>query len=392
MSNVTQIYSIVNASAADVLGSYAVRVKDTTSFVDLGRSLSDAQQLDAFFGALACRITKTVEFVRLYQRNERRVLTDLIDFGAYVQKVYTELPDAVANPVWSISNGQNPPSISSSNPYDVTTTVNISTKIFGERGTWSLEIVRPTVQIKEAFLNESAMMAFIDAIYLTVENSYNLQAEAIENLAVATAIAESLENGHSTNLLQVYNQQTTGVSLTVSTCLKDLDFLAFANKTISETRTYMTKMSKIFNVAQYATFTPEEKCITEVLSSFANASRFFLRSNTYHDVLVELDKAKDIAYWQSPGKTFAFADCSAIKIKNTAVKNDSATPPVAVEVDGSGILAFIRDEEYVKAYFGNRDTWELPNPRNRSVIHGEHVDMGFAVDPHANGHVFYIAD
>lgn len=393
MGNVSQIYSIVNASVADVLGSYAPRVKDTTSFVDLGRTLSDAQKLDAFFGALACRITKTVEFVRLYERNTRKILTDLIDFGAYVQKVYSEMPDAVSSATWSISNGQNPPTISASNPYDITTTVNITTKIFGKRGAWSLEIVRPTIQIKEAFLNESAMMAFIDAIYLTIENTYNVQAEALENEAVATAIAESLHNGKATNLLQVYNQTTTGVSLTVSTCLKDLDFLAFANKQISEVRSYMSKMSKSFNVAQYATFTPDDKCVTEVLTSFANASRFFLRSNTFNEVLVKLDKYNEVAYWQSPGTSFAFDDCACIKIKNFDVYNDAdPSTPSAVEVDGTGILAFVRDEEYVKAYFGDRRTWELPNPRNESVIHGEHAEIGFAVDPHANGWVFYIAD
>lgn len=392
MSNVTQIYSIVNASVADVMGSYAPRAKDTTSFVDLGRSLADAQKLDAFFGALACRITKTVEFVRLYERNNRRVLTDLIDFGAYVQKVYAELPDAVSNPVWSVSNGQNPPTITQADPYGITTTIAITTKIFGKRGTWAIEIVRPTKQIKEAFLDVSAMTAFIDAIYLTIDNTYAIQAEALENEAVATAIAESIENGKSTNLLQVYNQETTGVSLTVSTCLKNLDFLAFANKKITEVRSYMKKPSKVFNVAQYTTFTPEDKCITEVLTTFADASRFYLRSNVFNETLASLDKYNSVPYWQSPGTSFAFDDVSTIKIANTDVKNDGATPPVAVTVTASGILAFVRDEEYVKAYFGDRSSWELPNPRNKTVSHGEDAEIGFAVDPHANGWVFYIAD
>ena len=392
MGNVSQIYSIVNAASADVLGSYAPRVKDTTSFVDLGRTIADAQQYDAFFGALACRIAKTVEFVRLYERNNRRVVTDFIEFGAYVQKIYTELPDAASNPTWSVSNGSNPPTLSSCNPYDVTTTVNVTSKIFGERGTWTIEIVRPTKQIKEAFLNESSMMAFIDSIYLTVENSYNLQVEAVENLAVCTGIAECLENGLSMNLLQVYNNESVGVSLTVSTCLKDLDFLAFANKKITEVRSYMSKISKVFNAASYATFTPEDKCVTEVLTAFADSSKFFLRSNTFNEVLVRLNSYNEVPYWQSPGKTFAFADCSSIKIKNTAVKNDGATPPVATEVDGSGIIAMVRDEEFVKAYFGERRTWELPNPRNDTIIHGEKAETGYAVDPHANAFVFYIAD
>jgi len=393
MSNVTQIYSIVNGAVADVLGSNNLTARDTTSFVDLGRSLAEAQKLDSFFGALACRIAKTVEFVRLYERNERRVLADLQEFGAYVQKVYAEIPDAVSNPVWSLSDGQNPPTITQADPYGITTTVNITTKIFGKRGTWAIEIVRPTKQIKEAFLNETSMMAFIDAIYMTIENSYNIEVEAVENLAVSTAIAEAIENGKSTNLLQVYNQESTGVSLTVSTALKNVDFLAFCNKKISEIRSYMRKPSKTFNVAGYTTFTPDSKCVTEILTDFANASKFYLRSNAFHEELVSLDKYNEVPYWQTPGKTFAFADCSSIKIDNFDVKNDAdPTDPKPVTVTGTGIIAFIRDEENVKAYFGERDTWELPNPRNRSVSHGEQADVGYAVDPHANGWVFYIAD
>lgn len=153
----------------------------------------------------------------------------------------------------------------------------------------------------------------------------------------------------------------------------------------------MQKPSKIFNVAGYSTFTSEDKCVTEVLTEFANASRFYLRSNAFNESLVALDKYNEVPYWQTPGKTFAFDDCSAVKITNFDVKHDTSNPPVAQTVTGGGILAFVRDEEFVKAYFGERTTWELPNPRNKTVSHGEDAETGYAVDPHANAWVFYIA-
>ena len=393
MSNVSQIYSIVNASVADVLGNYAPRAKDTTSFVDLGRSLADAQSYDAFFGALACRIAKTVEFVRLYEKNDRRVMTDYQEFGAYVQKVYAELPDAVSNPVWAVSNGQNPPTITQSDPYGITTTVTVSTKIFGKRGTWAIEIVRPTYQIKEAFLNESAMMAFIDAIYMTIENSINLELESLENLAVATSIANCVENGCSTNLLQVYNSESTGASLTVSNCMKSLDFLAFANKTIDNMRGYMKKPSNKYNPAGYTTFTGEDKMVVECLTEFASASKFYLEANSFNANLVAMQGYNEVPYWQSPGTSGmpAFADISKIDIKNSDVKVDQTTG-AAVEVAQSGIICVMHDEDAVKAYFGDRRSWEIVNPRDETVIHGEKADLGYGVDPHANIWVFYIAD
>ena len=392
MANVTQIYSIVNAAVADVLGTYAPRAKDTTSFVDLGKSLSDASQLDAFFGALACRIAKTVEFVRLYERNDRRVLRDLHEFGAFVQKVYTELPDAVSNPSWAASNGSNPPTISRSNPYGVTTTVNITCKIFGDKGTWSIEVCRPTSQIKQAFLSETDMLVFINAINETVENAYNIQAEAIESLAVATGIALCIEKGKATNVLQVWNQDHQSATLTVSTCKTNPEYLAFESELITKTAKYMRKPSKLFNAAGYTTFTPDDKLIVEVLTTFATAAQFYLRSNTYHEELVRMPGYSEVEYWQGSGTSFSDDDVSTIDIKNLGIADNGDTPATAKEIKQSGIVAYIRDEDAVAAYFGERYIWEDVNKRDRLVTHGEQADISYAVEPHANAWVFYRAN
>lgn len=402
MGTISQIYSLVNAAASDFLGSTAVRAKDTSSFVDLGRQLGDIFSetnpyagYDSFYGALACRIAKTEVFTRMYERAERGVITDYQEFGAFVQKVYADIPDAVSNPTWTLSNGENPPTITAHSPYAVTNTISISAMIYGKRGTWSYEVVMPYKQVKEAFLSESAMMAFIDSIYIQISTKLNIDLENLENLAVATSIANCIENGKSTNLLKVYNDSmgAGGVSLTVSNCLKSLDFLAFANKTIDNMRGYIKKPSRKYNTAGYMTFTPTDRAKLEVLTDFASASKFYLESNTYHDELVKMEGYSEVPYWQSPGTSgdFDFAESSKIIIANEGIKKDEVTgAPVAVT--GTGILAFMRDEENVKAYFGELRSWTVPNPRDDSTIHGEKAEMGYAVDPHANAWVFYIAE
>lgn len=391
MGNVTQIYQLVNDAVSDFLGTTAVRAKDTSSFVDLGRTLAQIHSAtnpydgyDSFYGALAARIAKTEIMVRLYEGSGRGVIADYIDFGAFVQRVYTDIPNAVENPVWSLSNGQNPPTITPHSPYAVDKVVNISAMIFGKRGTWSIEILKPYKQIKEAFLSESAMMAFIDAIDLSIANSIAMEKESLENLAVATSIANCLKNGKATNLLAAYN---TGAAnpLTVANCMRSLDFLAFANKTIDNFRGYIKKPSRKYNTAGYVTFTPTDKAKLEVLTEFASASKFYLESNTYHDELVNMEGYSEVPYWQSPGTSgaFDFAEASKIIIQNDGVDEDPVT--------GTGIIAFLRDEEQVKAYFGEVESWSLPNPRDRSTIHGEQAETGYAVDPHLNAWVFYIA-
>lgn len=401
MGNVTQIYNLVNASVSDFLGTTGVRAKDTTSFVDLGRTLADIHSednpyagYDSFYGALAARIARTEVMVRLYEGSGRGVITDYIDFGAFVQRVYADIPEAVENPTWSVSNGENPPTITPADPYDVDDTIAISSMIFGKRGTWSIEIVKPYKQIKEAFLSESAMSAFIDAIDIRIATALAMEKETLENLAVATSIANAIENGQATNLLQVYNAgASVQVSLTAAEALSSLDFLAFANKTIDNFRGYIKKPSRKYNASGYVTFTPEDKAKLEVLTDFASASKFYLESNTYHDELVRMEGYSEVPYWQSPGNSgdFDFDAASSIKVANTGVKVNSETG-AAVTVEASGIIAFLRDEDQVKAYFGDVYSWTIPNPRQRTTIHGEQAETGYAVDPHLNAWVFYIAD
>lgn len=392
MGNVSQIYQLVNDSVSDFLGTTGVRAKDTSSFVDLGRTLAQIHSAqnpyagyDSFYGALAARIAKTEIMVRLYEGSTRGVLTDYQEFGAFIQRVYADIPDAVENPVWSLSDGQNPPTITPHSPYDVDDTISISAMIYGKRGVWSIEIVKPYKQIKEAFLSESAMMAFIDAIDIRISTSLAMQKEALENLAVATSIANCLNNGNATNLLTAYNTQAA-TPLTVANCLRSLDFLAFANKTIDDFRGYIKKPSRKYNTAGYVTFTPEDKAKLDVLTEFASASKFYLESNTYHDELVRMEGYSEVPYWQSPGTSGAydFSEASKVIVENEGVDADPVT--------GTGILAFIRDEEQVKAYFGDVDTWEVANVRDRSTIHGEQAETGYAVDPHLNAWVFYIAE
>ena len=55
----------------------------------------------------------------------------------------------------------------------------------------------------------------------------------------------------------------------------------------------------------------------------------------------------------------AFADISKVDIKNSDVAMTTDNPPVAKEISQAGIICVIRDEDAVKAYFGDRRSWEI---------------------------------
>ncbi|MCQ2088093.1 MAG: hypothetical protein MJZ37_08555 [Bacilli bacterium] len=380
---VIQCSNLVNDAVKDITGKSATITNlDTTGLVSLGKQLSSLNLLEGWFNAMSRRIIETAVFVRNYKGRNRYVLLKEHEFGAFVQKVYIDIPSAVDNPEWDIpNNGQ----YKQHSPYDVETTVTASAMIFSGKGTWSIEIVRPITQIKEAFTSASEMMKFIDGIYTQIENAYELEVEGIVSTAVNTAIADALKGGKSRNLLSEYNT-LTGESLPAAKALYSADFIKYANKEINRTVDNMQDMSTVFNKAGYNTFTDRENLVIELLGEYAAASASYLESDTFHNELVKLPGYNTVSKWQYSGQSasYAFADCSKISITNDDINNGEAV------VQG-GIIAFVHDKENVAAYFGERDVWEMLNPRDRVMIHGEHATKGYAVDGHANAVVFYIA-
>ena len=384
---VKQISNIVNDSVKDALGKNASATQlDSSDIVSLGKAIANYEAYDGFYKALVNRIARTVYFVRTYKGKTRSVLRDEHEYGAFIQKVYYQMPDAVDNPTWSIPDGSD--NYTQASPYDVAGTVAVSSLIFGGKGTWSIEVIRPIEQIKTAFISSAEMSAFIDGIYLSIENSFKLHEERLVALAVNTSMADCLSGGVSRNLLKEYNTLHAGATLTVEQALTSADFLKYASMEINRVIDNMGVMSTVYNKAGYNTFTSKDKLVVEMLSHFASASDMYLQADTFHNELVKLPNFEKIPFWQASGKKFDFADCSTIKIKhNDLVSGTNSTGTV----NQSGIICFVHDVENVACYFGNRRTWELVNPRSEVVIHGEKAEKGYAVDNHANAVVFYMA-
>lgn len=388
---VNQIKNLINDAVADALGKTSVlNDLDTTDVVSMGKAISQFDAYEGFYGSLVNRIAKTVYFVRTYEGKTRSVLRDEHDFGAFIQKVYYELPEAVDNPAFNVVTVAGNPetrTYSQASPYGITTVVGVKSLIYGGQGTWSIEIVRPEEQIKTAFLDESSMMSFIDGIYVQIENSFKLDEERLVATAVNTAIASSLNGSKARNLLAEYNTANPTATLTVDEALVSADFLKYASKEINDTINYMSSMSTLFNVEGYATFTDRENLVVEMLSAFASASDMYLQADTFHNELTALPRFERIPYWQGSGSSFAFDDVSSIDIIHDDFKSETN---LTGEIKQSGIICFLHDTENVAAYFGDRHSWEMWNPRSRVMNHGEQARKGYAVDNNANAYVFYI--
>lgn len=386
MAIVKQIFNIVNDAVKDALGNtVGLTQVNTSDVVSLGKAISSYDAYEQFYKSLTNRIVKTIYFVRTYKGSPRSVLRDEHEYGAFVQKVYYEMPTATANPTYAIGKDEG---YKQQSPYDVEAVINVSSLIFGSQGTWTIEIIRPEEQIKTAFLSESNMMSFIDGIYTQVQNTFALEEERLVALAVNTSIANSINGKKARNLLAEYNTQNPTETLTVGTCLRNADFLKYATKEINRTISNMAKMSTVYNVDNYPTFTTRDNLVIEMLTEFDSAAKTYLQADTFHKELVSLPNFESVPYWQSSGKNFLFEDCSKISLKGDNLITDEN---LTGEVVQGGIICFLHDIENVACYFGNKKTWEDYNPRSEVYIHGEKARKGYAVDGHANSYVFYIA-
>lgn len=399
MALVEQISQIVQDSVNDALGGAATLAapRNTSDFVKMGEAIASANVYDLWFNSLVNRIVKTIFAVRGYTPQSRGILRDEDEFGAFKQKVHYRLAGAVDNPAFEIpevDTQKGTRSYTQSSPYDVDTTMEIVTMIFGGQGTWSIEIVRPSEQIKTAFLSAAEMAQFIDGIYVYIENSLALQIERVEALADNTGIAYTLKKGRAINLLAAYNATLPAgaTALTVATALQSPDFLRFAGLQIRNTLKYMRRMSTVFNAGGMPKFTPDDRVIVEMLTQFVSATATNMESDTYHNELVSLPGYREIEYWQTPGAAFAFADTSKISIQNESLIVNPTDESDTGVVTQSGIIAFIKDIDAVAANFGYRRSWEHYNDRDDVYVHGEQARKGFAVDPNENMVVFYIAN
>lgn len=389
MAIVTQIKNLVNDAFKDAIGTNtSLSTLTTTDVVSLGKAINQHDLYEPWFKSIVNRIARTVYFVRKYNTSDRHILRDEHEYGAFIQKVYYTMPDAVDNPTYDFGGTNN--TFQQNSPYNINTTIAVSSLVFGGQGTWSIEIVRPIEQIKTAFTSPAEMASFIDGIYVTINNAFEGELEALISAAANTGIANAYANGLSRNLLAEYNTAHPTATLTVAQALESAEFLKYASMQISMTIGFMSKMSKRFNASSYATFTPKDKLVVEMLGQFASASDMYLQADTFHNELTKLPNFERVPFWQGSGASFDFADTSRIKVTNTGITGTQHSVSGGA-VDVSGVIAFVHDIENVAAYFGNRSSWELYNPRSEVMIHGEKARKGFAVDGHANGVMFYMA-
>ena len=377
---VTQVYSIVNSVVQQMQGESAVAVTDLRGLVQLGNSvLSSETSKDKFLNTLVDRIGKTIISGRAYSADVLSLMNDAFEFGAILQKIYVEPIAAGESKQWDLANGAGVDQYIIAKP-------TVHQKLFSDIVSWDVTITIPDIQLKSAFTDAAQMAAFIDAIFLSMRNSMEIQLESLVELTYCNFIGERIvdtakNGGHTViNLLTEYNTLFTK-TLTPALAMADTEFLKFASMTINLYLERMGKMSTLFNSAGYKRFTTKENARVTMLMDFVSAVTTYLQSNTYHDELVALPNYNKVPYWQGSGEAYGFANTSTVNITTS----DGYT------LEQAGVVCLITDMEALGLTIDNRRSKSAYNSRGEYTNYFEKADMGYFNDLSENGIVFIVA-
>lgn len=330
-----QIYALVNSVNDQAFGSQALQVTNTSGLIALGNTvLSSSTNTEAFLNTLAQRIGRTILRFRDYRNKLGDMVLNDFEYGAILQKIKVVMPSAEADEMYGLTDGQSVDHYKVAKPEAVQ-------KLFVTRTPYQYHITIQRETLKEAFLSESAMGAFIATVFGEVRNAIEVGLENLARVTLATAIAEvSGTAGRVVNLVTDYNAES-GKTLNATTALHDPEFMAYAIARMNSVRDGMTDMSTVYNDGTVATFTPAEDMRVRVISSFHRRLETVVQYAAFHDQLVEYDGEYTVLnYWQAEQSPYNVNITKPSDSQATAVNN-----VVAMIADRDAMGIYKIDEE-----------------------------------------------
>ena len=376
---VQQIYNIMNKVTQEILGKTDLVNEDLSNIVDLGNALLDNISVDNYVKTLVNHIAKVIFVSRPYSGNVPSILMDSWDYGAVVEKISAELPEAVENESWELTNGTD----YSPNVFYKPT---VSSKFYNSKVTFEIDMSFTELQVKESFSSATEINSFLSMLYNAVEKSFTVKVDGlimrtINNMIGITLDADKTSNVKAVNLLKLYNDKF-GTTLTAAKCITDKEFIRFASMTMALYIDRMSRISTLFNVGGKDRFTPAEMLHVVMLSDFKASANSYLQSDTFNNEFTKLPAAETVPYWQGSGTNFAFDKVSAINVKTSNGQSVSKT----------GILAVMFDRDACGISNLNKRVTTNYNPKGEFYTNFFKLDCGAFNDLNENFVVFFVED
>lgn len=345
--NTTQVYELINEVNSQAFGESALTVADTQGLISLGSTvLSSTSNTEAFLNTLVQRIGRTIVSFRAYRNKFSDMVRNDFEWGAILQKIRVHMPEAQADPAYSLTDGQ------SVDPWTVYKP-EVEQKLFVTRTPYMFAVSIAREQLKEAFTGESSMGAFISAIFGQVRNALEVSLENLGRLAITNMIAEVTPAGttpttinHEITLVSDYNTEhsLTGTdALTAATALYNPDFLRYAVARIKSISDYFTDMGTLYNDESIETFTPRENQRLKVLSDFERRLETVVQYSAFNEEMVRLDAFDMVNFWQAQDSTDSRDAINITRASDGETVTKSNIVAVLFDVEALGM--YRRDED-----------------------------------------------
>lgn len=304
--NSNQVYAEVNEAYKQAVGEKAIATQNISGFIskEIKSQLGDYRE--QFTQALILQGVRSVFMDSMYRRaKEAGFRTDDMQFKAILQAITITAPEVQEAHNWKVfTDGDN------IGVYQIKLP-RVDTAIYGETASWELQYDMTGTQWDDAWTSEADVVAFYGAIRLAIANAIEAHDEELDDTMRNTLIAELVKNSkkvgsHSLSLVDLrlaYNAEmkpATAVK-TFDEFFANKECLRFMGRKLVEFKDYFKKMSKLFNMAQRATFTPEDRIKLQVLGYAEQAYNSILQSQTFNEIFTKLPLYETIPYWQGTG-------------------------------------------------------------------------------------------
>lgn len=374
---IKQVYEFVNDAVEEVIGDTAVVSEDLSNVVDVGTAIFNANAFDAYVRSLVNHIGKVIFVNRPYRGSAPSVLMDAWEYGSVVEKINSEMPQAVENESWDLVDGQ------SYDPHVFHKPV-AEAKFFNKMTTFEIEASITEMQVKQSFSSATQLNAFISMIFNEIEKAMTVRNDALIMRTINNMIVETAKGANANravNLLSRYNTQYTE-TLTADQAVLDPDFIRYAAYQIALYTDRLTRMSTLFNEGGKQRFTPRDLQHIVMLSEFRAAADVFLQSGTFHDEYTKLVNAETVPFWQGSGTDYAFASTSKI-MATPASGGDARTV--------NGVLGVIFDRDALGVMNNNQRVTTQWNAKAEFTNYFYKKDARYFNDLNENFVFFYVA-
>ena len=375
---IKQVYEFVNDAVEEVIGDAAVVSEDLSNVVDVGTAIFNANAFDAYVRSLVNHIGKVIFVNRPYRGSAPSVLMDAWEYGSVVEKITSEMPQAVENESWDLIDGQ------SYDPHVFHKPV-AEAKFFNKMTTFEIEASITEMQVKQSFSSATQLNAFISMIFNEIEKAMTVRNDALIMRTINNMIVETAKGNNANravNLLSRYNTQYPTETLTAGQAILEPKFIRYAAYQIALYTDRLTRMSTLFNEGGKQRFTSKDLQHIVMLSEFRAAADVFLQSTTFHDEYTKLVNAETVPFWQGSGTDYAFASTGKI-MATPASGGDAQTV--------NGVLGVIFDRDALGVMNNNQRVTTQWNAKAEFTNYFYKKDARYFNDLNENFVFFYVA-